>query len=397
MGSLPDVLYGGTASLSPADIALILRDVVEGLLFLHSTVPTAIVHGALKPQNIFIEESWRAKARAGSAAAPRSRPRAAAATAARAGKPAAGWSFACVGPFCQTLSDSPLSFVATRRLPSPARRSRGRTRRLRIRCIRRRRSGTGRCGHKPECVTSRFGCSAAACSPARLDDPHARPASLSSAEPPARYRFPPRGCPRGPARCFSRQPDSRPLPPVRSLPPQPATTESDVFCFGITAWETWTRTMPADLPAPTAKANADTAGLPMDHAGLTDDMRELLKECLSSDPSVRPRMDTVYDKIKHIFQKAPQTLPGDDEAKKADEKLLHRCRASGTAQPPLCRGNSPLSSSSLSPSTSTCAAFALNRHPRPPALCVPLAACCRPRLRRRSGRTAAWRLRTSRW
>lgn len=61
MGSLPDVLYGGTCKLSPADIALILRDVCEGLLFLHSTVPTPIVHGALKPQNIFIEESWRAK------------------------------------------------------------------------------------------------------------------------------------------------------------------------------------------------------------------------------------------------------------------------------------------------------------------------------------------------
>lgn len=63
MGSLPDVIYGGTAALSPADIALILRDVVEGLLFLHSTVPAPIIHGALRPQNIFIEESWRAKAR----------------------------------------------------------------------------------------------------------------------------------------------------------------------------------------------------------------------------------------------------------------------------------------------------------------------------------------------
>lgn len=105
-----------------------------------------------------------------------------------------------------------------------------------------------------------------------------------------------------------------------------------MFCFGITAWETWTRSMPADLPAATAKASADTGGLPLDHPSLDADMRDLLRECLQASPSARPRTDAVYDRIKAIFQRAPQTIPGEEEKKKADEKLLHSMLPSKVAQ-----------------------------------------------------------------
>jgi len=59
-GSLHDLLHNDTLALDGELVLPILRDVAQGLRFLHSAKPT-IVHGDLKAQNVLVDGKFRAK------------------------------------------------------------------------------------------------------------------------------------------------------------------------------------------------------------------------------------------------------------------------------------------------------------------------------------------------
>jgi serine/threonine protein kinase len=59
-GSLYDILHNETMALDGEILLPILRDVSQGVRFLHSAVPQ-VIHGDLKAQNILVDSRFRAK------------------------------------------------------------------------------------------------------------------------------------------------------------------------------------------------------------------------------------------------------------------------------------------------------------------------------------------------
>lgn len=59
-GSLRDLLNNETMAVDGEHILPILRDVAQGLRFLHTETPQ-IIHGNLKAQNILVDSRFRAK------------------------------------------------------------------------------------------------------------------------------------------------------------------------------------------------------------------------------------------------------------------------------------------------------------------------------------------------
>ena len=60
-GSLYDVLHNESVLLEGEILLPILRDIAQGVRFLHSAEPEIIIHGDLKAQNILVDSSFRAK------------------------------------------------------------------------------------------------------------------------------------------------------------------------------------------------------------------------------------------------------------------------------------------------------------------------------------------------
>lgn len=59
-GSLYDILHNHTMALEGDIILPILRDVSQGMRFLHSASPL-VLHGDLKAQNILVDSKFRGK------------------------------------------------------------------------------------------------------------------------------------------------------------------------------------------------------------------------------------------------------------------------------------------------------------------------------------------------
>lgn len=59
-GSLRDLLNNETMVVDGEHILPILRDVVQGLRFLHTETPQ-VIHGNLKAQNVLVDSRFRAK------------------------------------------------------------------------------------------------------------------------------------------------------------------------------------------------------------------------------------------------------------------------------------------------------------------------------------------------
>lgn len=59
-GSLYDLLHNETMIIEGELLLPILRDVSQGVRFLHSAVPK-VIHGDLKAQNILVDSKFRAK------------------------------------------------------------------------------------------------------------------------------------------------------------------------------------------------------------------------------------------------------------------------------------------------------------------------------------------------
>merc|ERR1719401_127797 len=60
-GSLHDLLQNVSVVLEGELVVPMLRDIVQGLRFLHAAKPKAIVHGDLKAQNVLVDRNFRAK------------------------------------------------------------------------------------------------------------------------------------------------------------------------------------------------------------------------------------------------------------------------------------------------------------------------------------------------
>lgn len=60
-GSLYDLLHNETLAIDAEWVLPILRDITQGLRFLHAARP-CIVHGDLKAQNVLVDSKFRAKA-----------------------------------------------------------------------------------------------------------------------------------------------------------------------------------------------------------------------------------------------------------------------------------------------------------------------------------------------
>lgn len=59
-GSLYDLLHNQTIAIEGEMVLPILRDISQGLRFLHAAVPK-VVHGDMKAQNILVDSKFRAK------------------------------------------------------------------------------------------------------------------------------------------------------------------------------------------------------------------------------------------------------------------------------------------------------------------------------------------------
>lgn len=59
-GSLHDILHNETMVLEGETLLPILRDISQGIRFLHSANPQ-VIHGDLKAQNILVDTRFRAK------------------------------------------------------------------------------------------------------------------------------------------------------------------------------------------------------------------------------------------------------------------------------------------------------------------------------------------------
>ena len=59
-GSLYDLLHNETMAIEGELVLPILRDIAQGMRFLHSTTPQ-IIHGDLKAANILVDGKFRAK------------------------------------------------------------------------------------------------------------------------------------------------------------------------------------------------------------------------------------------------------------------------------------------------------------------------------------------------
>ena len=68
-GSLYDILHNQTAAFDGDFYLPILRDITQGVLFLHSANPQCI-HSDLKAQNILLDSKFRAKVRNGGSQVP---------------------------------------------------------------------------------------------------------------------------------------------------------------------------------------------------------------------------------------------------------------------------------------------------------------------------------------
>ena len=60
-GSLYDLLHNETMELDSELILPILRDITQGMRFLHAADPNPIIHGDLKSQNILVDSRFRGK------------------------------------------------------------------------------------------------------------------------------------------------------------------------------------------------------------------------------------------------------------------------------------------------------------------------------------------------
>jgi len=60
LGSLYDILHNETMPIEGELLLPILKDVAQGVRFLHSAVPQ-VIHGDLKSANILIDSKFRAK------------------------------------------------------------------------------------------------------------------------------------------------------------------------------------------------------------------------------------------------------------------------------------------------------------------------------------------------
>merc|ERR1712048_354860 len=60
-GSLHDLLHNVSVALEGELVVPMLRDIVQGVRFLHAAKPKAIVHGDLKAQNVLVDVKFRAK------------------------------------------------------------------------------------------------------------------------------------------------------------------------------------------------------------------------------------------------------------------------------------------------------------------------------------------------
>ena len=60
-GSLYDLLHNVTMSFEGEIILSILRDVSQGMRFLHAATPQIVVHGDLKSANVLVDNKFRAK------------------------------------------------------------------------------------------------------------------------------------------------------------------------------------------------------------------------------------------------------------------------------------------------------------------------------------------------
>ena len=59
-GSLYDLLHNETVIIEGEQILPMLRDITQGIRFLHATDPQ-VIHGDIKAQNILVSSSFRAK------------------------------------------------------------------------------------------------------------------------------------------------------------------------------------------------------------------------------------------------------------------------------------------------------------------------------------------------
>ena len=60
LGSLYDILHNDTMALDGEIVLPILRDISQGMRFLHTADPQ-VIHGDLKAQNILVDSRFRAK------------------------------------------------------------------------------------------------------------------------------------------------------------------------------------------------------------------------------------------------------------------------------------------------------------------------------------------------